>query len=196
MKNGVEIGLDGLLARLAECPSELLAVPRVREAGSLHAGAVVHDAVLELGGAERLRERASAFGPQGSVTLAHRRLALVACWLLSDPRLRGAPDAGERALAWIEEGLKPLSQAGKHSAFVEDPDRREEMARSCLLALGLRPSGESQEAAASRLAALDSVERRRLIEATRAQREKARQLREAMARKEAEEAAAKANREW
>jgi hypothetical protein len=195
MKSGVEVGLDGLLTRLAECPSELLAVPRVREAGSLHAGAVVHDTILELGGARNLRVRAASFGPEGNVTLAHRRLALVACRLLSDPRFRGA-DLGERALEWIENGLKPLSLAGKHSAFVTDPDRREELARSCLRALGLGLQGESPETAADRLASLDSVERKNLIEATAAQRRKARELREAMGRREAEEAAAKANREW
>jgi hypothetical protein len=196
MKNGVEVELDGLMARLAECPSDFLEVPRVLEEGTLHGGAVVHDLVLELGGAPRLRQRAAAFGPQGTVTLAHRRLALVACWLLADPRLRGAPELGERALAWIEKGLGPLSRAEKHAAFVADPDRREELSRSCLSALGLRPAGETPETAADRLASLDSVERKNLIEATRAQREKARELREAMRRKEAEEAAAKANREW
>lgn len=189
MKNGIDPELDGLLARLAECPSDFLA-------GNPHAGAVVHDLILELGGAPRLRDRAAAFGPSGNTTPAHRRLALVACWLLADERLRGCPEPGERALRWIEEGLGPLAAAEKHSSFVSDPDRREELARSCLAALGLRPRGETPETAADRLASLDSVERKNLIEATRAQREKARQLREAMRRKEAEEAAAKANREW
>lgn len=196
MSEGVEIGLDGLLARLAECPSDFLAVPRVGEAGVLRADAVVHDLVQTLGGAARARERAAAFGPAGKTPLAHRRLALVACWLLADPRLRGAPDLGERALSWIEKSLAPLSRTEKHAAFVSDPDRREELARSCLKALGLKPAGESEETAADRLASLDSVERKKLIEATRAQREKARALHDAMRRQEAEEAAAKANREW
>jgi hypothetical protein len=79
--------------------------------------------------------------------------------------------------------------------FVTDPERREELVRHCLAKLALRPRGETDEQANDRRTSLDSVERRRIIEATRAAEERAREVREALVRKAAEEAAAKATRE-
>ncbi|MBP7601669.1 MAG: hypothetical protein KA750_09995, partial [Thermoflexales bacterium] len=61
--------------------------------------------------------------------------------------------------------------------------------------LALRPAGESVAQAQDRLATLNTAERQRVIQAARAAEERARAVREAMARKAAEEAAAKYNRE-
>jgi hypothetical protein len=47
--------------------------------------------------------------------------------------------------------------------LVAGTDRREELARLCLRALGLRPAGETAAQAEDRLATLNSVERRRVL---------------------------------
>jgi hypothetical protein len=61
--------------------------------------------------------------------------------------------------------------------------------------MGTLPAGESANQAADRLQTLSSVERARVIQQTLAQQERARKIREEMQRKEALEAAARANRE-
>ena len=43
--------LETLTRRLAECPPEFLALPRVGETGAIHVDAVVSDLLRELGGA-------------------------------------------------------------------------------------------------------------------------------------------------
>ena len=64
-----------------------------------------------------------------------------------------------------------------------------------LARLGFVPAGETPEQAADRLTAISGMERRRLLEASRAAEQRARQIREALARKAAEEAADKWSRE-
>ena len=79
--------------------------------------------------------------------------------------------------------------------FVTDPDRREELARVALARLGFRPAGETLAQAQDRLTTLNSSERARVMKAARAAEERARQIREALVRKAAEESADKFTRE-
>lgn len=118
-------------------------------------------------------------------------------WCAADPDL-AAP--GEevwrqgfgRARAGLIRDLVPL---GPPQLWAGDPDRREEWTRRLLAAWGFSVEGETEAQSADRLAALDTVEQRRLEAATRAAQKRAQELREALARKEAEEAASKWNRE-
>jgi hypothetical protein len=77
------------------------------------------------------------------------------------------------------------------SKFVHDADRREEWVRQCLAQLGLRPQGESAAQAADRLTMLDSSERDRVLRATATAERRAREIREAMALKKAQESASR-----
>jgi hypothetical protein len=65
------------------------------------------------------------------------------------------------------------------------------LARMCLAALGLRPMGETLEQAQDRMSTLDSTERQRLLRATAEAERRAREVREAMARKQALESASR-----
>lgn len=186
--------LDRLTHRLAECPADFLAAPRVGRSDGVHVQAVVHDLVLALGGKGPDRDALSAFGPSSKPR--ELSLVLVACWLLHDGWFTERGDLAAPALAWLQSGLGSLSALVSPDAFVGDPDRREELARLCLAALGFRPAGETDAQAEDRLHTLDSVERARLLRDTRAQQERAKRLREAMKKKEAAEAAAKVSREW
>lgn len=95
----------------------------------------------------------------------------------------------------LQEKSKELHAAGKNSIYVEDVDRREEFIRVALAAVDLRPQGETQIQAEDRLMTVSSFERKRVMEAARAAEERAAQIREALARKAAEEAANKMSRE-
>jgi hypothetical protein len=188
--------LDRLTHRLAECPPDFLAAPRAAGEDGVHVKAVVHDVLLALGGPAPSADDLDPFGPPAENSNRPLSLVLVACWLLHDDWFVARGNLAGPSLAWLQSGLRDLSALVAPRTFVSDPDRREELARLCLAALGLRPDGETEAQAEDRLRTLDSIERARLLHDTRAQQERARQLREAMKKKEAAEAAAKVTREW
>jgi hypothetical protein len=177
--------LESLTRRLAECPPEFLAAPRGADgSGVIHVGAVVSDLLRALGGAPLQKGPAAGFGAGNANRL---RLVLVACWLLYDEWFR-AQRRHAGALEFLATGLNDCAGLVDAPNFVGDPDRREELARLCLRALGLRPAGETLAQARDRLNTLDSVERARVIREAQAAEERARQIREAMAQKAAQEA--------
>ena len=187
--------LDRLTHRLTECPPDFLAEPRMAQRGLVHVDAVINDLILDLGGEPLDKETSATFSPAIQKHRGFLRLALVAAWLLHDSWFRERGNLSVPALAWIQNGLRSLSSIIAADAFVVDPDRREELVRACLAALNFRPEGESQAQAEDRLRTLDSIERIQIIRETREKQERARKLREAISRKEAMEAAAKATRE-
>jgi hypothetical protein len=95
----------------------------------------------------------------------------------------------------LEEKSKELFASGKNAVYIEDLDRREEFIRVALAAVNLRPEGETQSQAEDRLLMVSSFERKRVMEAAKAAEERASQIREALARKAAQEAANKMSRE-
>jgi hypothetical protein len=147
-----------------------------------------------------MRRVASDDPPERSPALAVLRrgkpalqeLIVVVCWLLHDDWFLERTDLAPGMWALFgSDALGRLVELVKPAAFVADPDRREELARLCLKSLSLVPKGESAAAAADRLAALDSVERHRVLKATAAAERRAREVREAMARKKAQESASR-----
>lgn len=180
-----------LVRHLADCPPVVRAVPRALEGAELDVGAVLSDVLSDLGLPDAFtRELGPLLSPPED---NHLRLLLVAAYLLHHPLFRGR-GLGERAVAFFG-ALSPLAQLAPSASFSEDPERREELVRRALAALGLLPDGESPEVAAARLSALDSVERARVVLASRAAEQRARAVREALRKKAAEEAAAKVSRE-
>jgi hypothetical protein len=191
--------LEALTRRLAECPAEFLAEPRDSSGdGDVDVAAVVYDLLRDLGGAPLAKEQLALFELKNRKSKEERnriRVALVASWLLHDPWFRYRSRFAAQAFAFLTDGIKYLASLVSAEALIADPDRREELARLCCKALGLRPAGESPAQAEDRLATLDSVERSRVVREARAAEERARQIREELARKAAEEAAAVYGRE-
>ena len=187
--------LDRLTHRLAECPQDFLAEPVTGGRGEVHTAALVHDLILDLGGNWPGAAIAGSLSSKDRNGRNRLRLVSVAAWLLYDDCFRASQQYAPQALKWLQNGLEELASLVAADQFVVDADRREELARLCLAALGLRPSGESLHQAEDRMKTLDSVERIRLIKATQDQQARAKKLREEMRRKEAEEAAAKVSRE-
>lgn len=182
-----------LVHRLAECPDEFLWEPMIGETGMIQTRAVVWDVLRRLG-------EGQATGEEGVRQVRNPRnrwrLMQVGCWILADEWFQGRTKLAEPAWRWLSgASLEEVATVVDASRFVIDPERREELVRRCLSALGLRPEGESEARAQDRLTALDCVERRRVTMEAKAAEERARKVREAMARKEAAEAAAKASRE-
>jgi hypothetical protein len=188
--------LETLTRRLAECPAEFLAEPRIGKGGTVHVAAVISDLLVSLGGQPLSKEEAAFF--QRADAKKHRNhyaVVLIACWLLHDAWFRGRGQFAETARRLLFTGLDELAGLVKASQLISDPDRREELSRLCLRALNLRPAGETAAQAQDRLSTLSTAERQRVVAAARAAEERARQIREAMAKKAAEEAADKWSRE-
>jgi hypothetical protein len=183
--------LDSLTRRLAETPAALFLDPRIGSEGRIHTAAVVAD----LFALHRLElPPGAAEGLDGAAPAADRNrhaVALLFCRLLSDAALIGL--ASDAAGLWelFDVTARELACSGPAESFVHQTDRREELVRVALASLGLRPAGESTAEALARLVHLHGPERTRtLVEARRA-----REVRDALARRTAQEAADKWMRE-
>lgn len=185
--------LEALLRRLSDCPAEFLLDLPADEASIVVPSAVVADALAAFGAALAPAE-AKELAPSGKAARRRACLTMVGAWLLADEAFSGLPGSGPKAKAFLLS-LGPLSEISEPSQFVTDPDRREELARLALRALGLHPAGETAVQAEDRLAALDSIETRRTAQEAKAAQERARAVMEAMQKKAAAEAAAKGSRE-
>ncbi len=188
--------LESLTRRLAECPAEFLAEPRIGRRGSVHVAAVVNDLIVELGGQPLAATETRPFKSADSKKDRNRlRLLLVACWLLYDPWFRQQRQLAAAALRLLAHGLAEAASFTPADKFISDPDRREELARLCLKELDLHPAGESVAQAQDRLATLNTAERQRVIKAAREAEERAREIRRKMAEQAAYDASLKAMRE-
>jgi hypothetical protein len=183
--------LESLTRRLAETPADFLADPGAGDRGT-DVAAVVWDLLRDLGGEPPPAEAVAPFRPVARDKKQREwlRAVLVATWLLHDPWFRSSKSDRDAVLTFLRDTVSELAKLVTAEGLAADADRREELSRLALGALGYRPAGETEPQAADRLQTLSSVERRRVLAATRAAEERARQVREAMARKAAEEAAA------
>lgn len=191
--------LETLTRRLSECPSDFMAEPRTLEGvGQVEVAAVVFDLLRDLGGRPLTKIEADTFkvsNPKSKDERNHLRLVLLASWMLHDIWFRSRGRFADQAFELLTNGLKEVAKLVDPPKFVSDPDRREELARLCLKGLGLRPTGESIAQAQDRFTTLDSAERVRVVQAAREAEKRARKIREEMARKAEEEAAANYGRE-
>ncbi len=186
--------LPALLHRIADTPDDFLAEPRIGTSGLVVVAAVAGDLCRLLGGAPTSADLAVLIGRQPADRNPHA-VSLILCWLLSDEWFRSARPAPADVLALLAAGAAELAAQTPSRKFVDDPERREELARFALARLGYRPAGESQAQAEDRLTSLSAAERARVMAAARDAEERARAIREALARKAAEESADKWSRE-
>jgi hypothetical protein len=191
----MSVSVAELVHRLAACPDDFLAAPRVGAAGTVSVAAVAGDTLHGLGAQLPAEWIASLEPPAADDHTANwLRCALVACWLAAHPALAGTL-GGEQLLAFLAGDLHRLAGLVPATQLVSDVDRREELVRLLVRAGGAVPAGESAAHAADRLATLDSATRLRVEAEARAAEERAREVREALERKRAAEAAARASRE-
>ena len=200
--------LQQLTRRLAETPADMLAEPAAGATAGVETGAVVGDVLRSLGLLNPDARWLATLHPDRTDKNQRNylRVMLAASWLLADPWFRGKANPAD-AQNWLSGGsIAELAALTGADAFVKDDDRREELARLCLKALGLAPQGENEAQAQDRLESISSIERNRVIAASRKinetarkkraeEEERARKVREEMQRKAAEAAAAKGTRE-
>lgn len=184
-----------LTARIADTPADFLPASGTAGEGTVAVAvdAVLHD-LCAMRGFEVPAATFAALSAQGKAAPAWRRLSLLLAWLLAEPALRW-PQRVDAVLELLLSRAEELSAQVKSAQWLADEERREELARLALLSLGQRPAGESVVQARDRWQAISSTERARLVAASRAAEQRAREIREALARKAAEESADKWSRE-
>lgn len=187
--------LEDLTRRLAETPEDFLAEPRLGNAGQVHVAAVAADLLRSLGAPADAAALAPLEGQDARRDRNRLSIALLLCWLLADEWFRQHRMQPEALLELIRRGSAMVGDRTPARKFVTDPERREELARFSLAQLGYRPAGETLAQAQDRLTSLNSAERARVLQASRAAEERARAIREALARKAAQESADKFTRE-
>jgi hypothetical protein len=184
--------LESMTRRLAETPDDFLAPPRGGASGRVSTAAVVGDLVRLLGGTASPAQLAP-FGGTGDAR--HLAVVQILCWLLSDEWFQHIRPGADSILQLLAVEAAEVVRYAPPRKFTTDPDRREELARLSLARLGFRPAGETPAQAQDRLTTLNSAERDRVMKASRAAEERARQIREALIRKAADESADKWTRE-
>lgn len=189
------VSVPALVHHLAACPDDFLAPPAIGSRGTVAVAAVVGDAVRSHG-AELPAEWAAGLAPAEAEPATENwlRSCLVSCWLAAEPGLEGVV-SGDALLRFLGTDLHAMSALVRADQLVTDPDRREELARLMLRAIGVVPAGETPAQADDRLATLDSATRSRVVAEARAAEERAREVRAALERQRAAEAAARASRE-
>ena len=185
--------LEHLTQRLQACPDVFLS-------DEVEPGAIAADLIRQLAGAD-LRfagdplRRVDVQPFTGGRSDRAIRVMLVTCWILADEAFAHQPDLVAPAMQLLTSDLDALATVISAEDCISDAGRREELVRFTLAALGLRPKGETEAQAADRLATLDSAARLAVVREAQVAEERARRIREAIARKAAAEAAAKAPRE-
>jgi len=192
--------IAALCRRLSECPAVFLEPPKIGGRGTVDTVAVVTDTIRALGGefpSERDCRAVLEKGRKETVPAFENRLRFIAltCWILMDPSFQDRPGAAKASHGFVLKGWGDLPTLVSAEEAVRVPERREELVRRVLTALEILPAGETRAQAEDRLAALDSVEARRVMEESRAAQARNKAVIEAMRRKKAEEEAAQYGRE-
>lgn len=188
-------GLESLIRRLADTPPDFMDEPRVAGVGRVAVPALVNDLAAMHGG-RAVRAALDTF--EGSSARGDRNrlaVAMIGAWLLADPWFLAQRLDAALLVQTLAEVAADMAAATPAHRFTSDAERREELARTMLARFGYRPDGEALAQATDRLAAISASERRWLLEASRAAEQRAREIREALARKAAEESADKWTRE-
>ena len=187
--------LETLLRRLAETPEDFLAEPRIGANGVIEVRAVVAD-LLRLSGSLPDPDQLATFAGE-EVRSDRNRLAavLIATWLLADEWFLAVKFPAPELLRILQDDMRELAGLVAARKFVTEAERREELSRLVLARLGARPAGETPAQAQDRLTTLSSLERARVLKVSQVAAKRAREIREALARKAAEESADKWTRE-
>ena len=186
MKEGPE--LIELLDRLMDCPKEFYSSDRSYRSET-EIMALYSDLYFFLTGKYPNENMLRMIPSDRDENLA--RCASMCIFILFHEWFRGKQETAELFALFLNSVLPAYSGAVNADEFAGNSERREELIRLLLYHLGYFPKGETEKYSLNRLAALDSVERDKVIKESREVMKKVQALREAMARKAAEEAASK-----
>jgi hypothetical protein len=185
---------------MMEMPVAFAAEPEGFPGGHVRVHAVMADLLETLFGAGHDNDDGlgALFHPANHRSAIERnrlRLTLATAHLLWNPQLRRPGTSPRHLRPLFSQEIPALAAVAQADDLPREEHLREELIRRTLRALGLGLAGESAAESEDRLRQVDSVERHRLLRAAAERERRSREVREALARKAAEEAAAKVSRE-
>jgi hypothetical protein len=188
-----------LLDRLVNCPAEFSLTPLVQNPtdelpkGVLYLPALFFDLYFHFTGTfpnTTQTDFLKISSKKDNINILN--IYSISIYTLFHPFFKDKKELGEKLILLFKKeliGYKGLILANK---FLQDPERREELIRFLLFHLGFAPNGETEKYAIGRLSTLDSIERVKLIDAARqAQIKREAEIKEAIRKREAEEAASR-----
>lgn len=187
--------LEHVLQRIAATPPDFMAEPRIAGRGEVEVLAVVCDLLAGSGHAVDVTALHFLVGRDAKRDRNHLSIVLLLSWLLADEQLHIERQELQAVLELLREDAAQLAAYTNADSLFNDAERREELARLTLSRLQLRPAGESELQAQDRFTSISSLERARILHAAQAAEQRARAIREALAKKAADEAADKWTRE-
>ncbi|HEY0686880.1 MAG TPA: hypothetical protein VGD45_31350 [Steroidobacter sp.] len=187
--------LQQLLHRITATPPDFMAEPRIGNKGDVHTVAVVRDLLAAKGHIVDIAQLSVLAGRDVKTDRNRLSIALLMSWLLADAALIVERQHLTDVLTLLNEDAARLAAYTNSRQLFEDPERREELARLTLSKLDLRPAGETVAQAQDRFTSISSLERARLLAASQKAEERARAIREQLAKQAAEESANKWTRE-
>jgi hypothetical protein len=187
--------LETLTRRITETPQDFLAEPKIGRTGTIMVSAVVNDLLTHLGAGPVTGSLAAFDGSDVRRDRNRLSVTLLICWLLADDWFKALKLEATRVVHLLNEVATQLAGQVASKNYLNDVDRREELVRTVLARLDCRPAGETMAQAQDRLTRLSSVERERVLKASREAEERSRAIRAALVKKAADESADKWTRE-
>lgn len=187
--------LEAMMRRLLDIPIGFMAEPCIGNAGTVSVPALVNDVLRMHAQGAAVRWLEALGGMDRRARRNRLAVVMIVAWLVAEEWFIAQGLSRRELCTLFESATVPLAHSTPAHKFVMDPGHSEEMVRVVLAHFGYRPAGETPEQAGDRLAAVSGAARRKLLQASRQAERRAREVREALARKAAEEAADKWTRE-
>jgi len=196
MKKGPPVSYIDL--RISEIPPIFLDVPKIID-GFTATSIILSDLLYDLQGLPLSRIEIDKFFNPIKSDINHLKIIQIICYILNDEWFRDYFKSNrekiDRLKSFLFTDLAEYSKINKAERFVYDGEGREELTRLLFKSLELIPEGETEKEAKDRLVSIDSIERKKVIELSKQSQKRIKELREALERKKAEEAASKMSRE-
>jgi|GEM_PF-1410023 len=182
-KQNHHMSLESFLDHLRLCDLAIIDPPTPH--GDVHCAAIVSDTLYRLGCGRLNRQEADRVCKLCEQSMQAGRLIQLACWVYHHDALCDGRYERQKVLDLAWGPLAELAAIVAVENFIEHADRREELVRRCLAAIGEHPADEDAIYAATRLKALDSIELNRVVRDTQAAKKRAEAVRRAMAERAA-----------
>jgi len=196
MEKGPSISYIDL--RLSEIPPIFIDKPEIID-GFTTTSIILSDLLYEIEDRPLSRIETDKFFNSIKSDINRLKIIQIICYILNDNWFRNYFKSNKNKINSIKSflftDLTEYSKINKAERFVYDGEGREELSRLLFKSLSLIPEGETETEAKDRLVSIDSIERKKVIELSKQSQKRIKELREALERKEAEEAASKMSRE-
>lgn len=185
-----------LLYHLKQCPEDFLKKWESGVNEKSFTEVLVKDAYRRIMGKFDVADYAlPAAGNYLALTENHQLSIQIACWFFSYGEFMNKAHLPPRIHLFLMEDLLEVCELIKYREWVEDDDRAEEFIRLALRRCEIIPEGETNEEAADKLDALDSIKRQSVLKESNEAMERIREIRRKMAEQKAREAANAYSRE-